>query len=555
MRLYKLTGHVLLCLAFFSSGLIAQEDKFSLSSHGDELSPACPKNIKECNKEYLCKYGTTNINDEVSWINNPFADEARIQGFTCGVVTKSHSLNKSCTSDAQNCSNQQLCKRATNVINGFKVWDNRSTFINYSLEAKKRLLDCGVYQGFNLALPEFIIDGEIDNKINDKIKTIIKDQLLKTNILSEVIEDNYPNRGFNLPVDYSGWQSLEANFLITGLISVQGNELSFKYRLFDISHEKPFGKIINFVTKLEDFDEMSQRASGHIIEQIKTHLNSSNQKDTIKLIQGELIKAQCEIDVVDGIIGNKTKRALLEVTHKLGIGYSDTLVSTQSYMFHLLKKIKNSDLTEYWCSSNSTEYQDYEEAMQMLLNNDFASAVSKFGKFIEVSSNTAMLVKAHYFKGNAYSRMQQWKSALISYLKSYEMEVDGKYSAKALKASYQTALMPLNENNFELAIVQLNSLIDVIPNGPLLTAAHYSKGDAYSGLKEWKAAGKSYLESFRLEPDGKYAAKALMNVGISLGKMQKINEACNILSRVEQRFPESEVLKEAKYEMQLFGCS
>ena len=46
-----------------------------------------------------------------------------------------------------------------------------------------------------------------------------------------------------------------------------------------------------------------------------------------------------------------------------------------------------------------------------------------------------------------------------------------------------------------------------------------------------------------------------MNVGISLGKMQEINDACIILSRVEQRFPESEVLKEAKYEMQLFGCS
>ena len=79
------------------------------------------------------------------------------------------------------------------------------------------------------------------------------------------------------------------------------------------------GKIINFVTKLEDFDEMSQRASGHIKEQLTAHLNSSNQKDTIKLIQGELIKAECEIGVIDGIIGNKTERALLEVTHKLGI--------------------------------------------------------------------------------------------------------------------------------------------------------------------------------------------------------------------------------------------
>jgi peptidoglycan hydrolase-like protein with peptidoglycan-binding domain len=38
MRLNKLTGLVLLCLAFFSSGLVAQENKFSLSSYGGELS-------------------------------------------------------------------------------------------------------------------------------------------------------------------------------------------------------------------------------------------------------------------------------------------------------------------------------------------------------------------------------------------------------------------------------------------------------------------------------------------------------------------------------------
>ena len=48
----------------------------------------------------------------------------------------------------------------------------------------------------------------------------------------------------------------------------------------------------------------------------------------------------------------------------------------------------------------------------MLLNNEFASAVSKFGKFIEASPNTAMLAKAHYFKGNAYTGMGQWESAL-----------------------------------------------------------------------------------------------------------------------------------------------
>ena len=197
----------------------------------------------------------------------------------------------------------------------------------------------------------------------------------------------------------------------------------------------------------------------------------------------------------------------------------------------------------------------YDASLELLKQNDFQVALIQFDKLIDITSDDTFLAGVYYSRGDAFTGMQDWKSALRSYLKSYELESDGNYAAKALKASYQTALMPLNENNFELAIIQFDSLINVIPSGPLLTAAHYSKGDAFSELEEWKAAGKSYLESFKLEPDGKYAAKALMNVGISLGKMQKINEACNILNRVEARFPRNQIVEEAQYEMQILGCS
>jgi len=37
--------------------------------------------------------------------------------------------------------------------------------------------------------------------------------------------------------------------------------------------------------------------------------------------------------------------------------------------------------------------------------------------------------------------------------------------------------------------------------------------------------------------------------------MQKINEACNILNRVEARFPRNQIVEEAQYEMQILGCS
>jgi len=119
---------------------------------------------------------------------------------------------------------------------------------------------------------------------------------------------------------------------------------------------------------------------------------------------------------------------------------------------------------------------------------------------------------------------------------------------------YETALKSISDNNFKLAITKLDELIEKFPMGEFITSAHFSKGDAYSGLEDWESAGKSYLENFRLNPDGKHAAKALMNVGIALGKMQKINEACNILSRVEVRFPRNQIVEEAQYEMQILGC-
>ena len=79
-----------------------------------------------------------------------------------------------CTSDAKNCSNQQLCERATNDLNGVKVWDDRNDFISYALEAKKRFLNCGIYEKFNLAFPDFTEYGESNNEIDDQIRTSIK---------------------------------------------------------------------------------------------------------------------------------------------------------------------------------------------------------------------------------------------------------------------------------------------------------------------------------------------------------------------------------------------
>jgi len=197
----------------------------------------------------------------------------------------------------------------------------------------------------------------------------------------------------------------------------------------------------------------------------------------------------------------------------------------------------------------------YETILKLLNKNEYEIALLQFDKLLNLSSDEPLIAAVHYSKGNAHSGLNDYEAALKSYLKSFELEPDGKYATKALQSGYQTALESLNESDFKLAIIQFDKLINAIPDGPLLAAAHYSKGDTFIEMEKWKFAGKSYLESFKLEPNGKFAAKALMNVGISLGKMQKINEACNILSKVELRFPNNQIVEEAQNEMQILGCS
>ena len=118
----------------------------------------------------------------------------------------------------------------------------------------------------------------------------------------------------------------------------------------------------------------------------------------------------------------------------------------------------------------------------------------------------------------------------------------------------QVGINELKNENFDSAILRFDSLISAYPKSVFKAPAHYFKGEALTGKNEWKAAGKSFLESFKLKPDGEYAARALMNVGINLARMDKINEACNILSKVMERFPGNQILDDATFEMELYDC-
>ena len=413
--------------------------KYVIAAKGKGLScgvpiPVCPENIKECNKEYLCTYGTTSIDTGLSWQNNPFAAEAKLRGYSCGIVVKSvtkqkTSTNKNCFNEPSLCTTNDLCGMATDRNNTTDTWSTSTYAKDYIVEAKRRGLSCGIklesevanriaseIYPIRIALSQFDALGDINAEEVELITNKIMADLIANEHISEIPRTNYKRKiiGFNAPIKFSDWSMLNVDALITGSLKIKDEIFTLQFRLFDISAKEPLGEGIQYQSQVGNWDINWRRVATKVSEEIASRL------------------------------------------------------------------LRKSDLNTLTVTSPNGD--------------------------------------------------------------------------KSAKYAFDFALDLLKEGRYELAITYFDEYISNNSSGALLTASHYFKGDALSRMKEWKSAGKSYLETFKLEPDGKYAAEALTKVGISLGKMQKKIEACNILSRVEARFPKNQVVAFAIYEMQLLGC-
>jgi hypothetical protein len=112
-------------------------------------STSSTTNLNYSNNE-ICERASYGV--ERKWLTTSsvfykYVVEAKRRGLSCGVGSNSSSIKTSseCSSSTLKiCSNDLVCKRGTIQINGTRIWDERSKWIKYSVEAKKRNLSCGI---------------------------------------------------------------------------------------------------------------------------------------------------------------------------------------------------------------------------------------------------------------------------------------------------------------------------------------------------------------------------------------------------------------------------
>lgn|GEM_PF-4706027 len=106
-----------------------------------------------CSNSVLCGLAAPDVtNGKKAWLSSSsgfyeYVAEAKKRGLSCGVESTSSFTKTSSVCSANNpnvCSDFVVCVRGSRYINGKRIWDERSNWIKYSVEARKRGLSCDV---------------------------------------------------------------------------------------------------------------------------------------------------------------------------------------------------------------------------------------------------------------------------------------------------------------------------------------------------------------------------------------------------------------------------
>ena len=428
--------------------------------------PQCPENIKKCNKDYLCTYGTTGTDASLSWLNNPFANEAKRRGLSCGVSeklvykdncsqdvrnctntklcslatnmdiinnkaqkfwekntglnkyvveakrrglscgVKKQVLKKTCSQDASSCNNSFLCQKATTTISGQKSWDNRTSWASYVTEAKRRGLSCGVTPSAPAILNK-TCDTD-PKKCSSSRLCIIATNGNKWETISDFKKyvEEAKNRG-----------------LSCGVKKQVINRTCYKDT--KICNSKQLCKLsVQFGSNPKKWTT-NQRYKKYIIEAKKRGLSCGVQKkkpiinEMVRSIQKQLNRLGCNAGTADGILGNKTRSALMRWKSVGGNYIPNNINQTlRSELFESRSK----------CSSNNLTLAGTWDVIYSLCSNQRYKATLKLSKLTQKEFYATYNAVHGYYSGKAKIQNGIFKISLSG--------VNGKLTASGFVNKY-----------------------------------------------------------------------------------------------------------------------
>jgi len=128
----------------------------------------------------------------------------------------------------------------------------------------------GVIEPMPFAVPAFVAEDNGGSQYAEALSRVVAANLTSTGLFREVPPDAHIARitSFDASVSYSDWRAVNAQALIVGAVAANGDNLTVKFRLFDVVSGQQMGQGMQFAGGEQDWRRMAHKVSDAVYSQI-----------------------------------------------------------------------------------------------------------------------------------------------------------------------------------------------------------------------------------------------------------------------------------------------
>ncbi|UYV37972.1 Tol-Pal system beta propeller repeat protein TolB [Rhodobacteraceae bacterium D3-12] len=128
----------------------------------------------------------------------------------------------------------------------------------------------GVQEPLPYAVPDFVPENGASGEMALNIARVVADDLTGTGLFREIGKEAFISRitSFSSPVEFADWKAINAQALITGAVSVNGGNITVKFRVWDVFAGQELGDGLQFAGTTEGWRRMAHKVADAVYERI-----------------------------------------------------------------------------------------------------------------------------------------------------------------------------------------------------------------------------------------------------------------------------------------------
>ncbi|MCC5959586.1 MAG: Tol-Pal system protein TolB [Rhodobacteraceae bacterium] len=128
----------------------------------------------------------------------------------------------------------------------------------------------GVIDPMPIAVPAFVAEDSGGARYTDALARVVVANLTGTGLFREVPPNAHIARitSFDAGISFADWRAVNVQALITGAVSVSGNRMNVKFRVYDVVSGQQLGQGLQFAGTVDDWRRMGHKVSDAVYSRI-----------------------------------------------------------------------------------------------------------------------------------------------------------------------------------------------------------------------------------------------------------------------------------------------